>query len=57
MSGYTKRMMAKMRASPGAVEKWTWRSQCFCGSIEAKFYRKAWWCLRCGWEKDPDRRP
>lgn len=58
-SSQNERMPAleKMRSSPGAVEKWDWRSQCFCGSIDAKFYRRAWWCLRCGWEKNPARRP
>lgn len=47
----------RMRAAPGDDEMWTWRSQCFCGSIRAKRYRRAWWCWHCGREKDPARRP
>lgn len=31
----------------------TWQHQCFCGSIEARLYRKAYWCARCGSEKRP----
>jgi hypothetical protein len=50
-------VVLKMRATPGAVETWNWRSQCCCGSIQAKFYRRAWWCWHCGREKDPAKRP
>jgi hypothetical protein len=49
--------MTRLRTSPGALETWDWRSQCYCGSIQAKHYRRAWWCPICGREKDPARRP
>lgn len=47
----------RFRSSPGVVETWDWRSQCYCGSINAKIYRRAWWCPVCGREKNPAKRP
>ena len=29
----------------------SWEHQCFCGSVEAKWYRAAWWCFSCGRER------
>lgn len=38
-------------AAPTATVSGTWRDQCFCGSAQGKYFRRAHWCPRCGREK------
>jgi hypothetical protein len=38
-------------AAAGQTFIGTWRDQCFCGSVIGKFWRGAFWCVRCGREK------
>ena len=43
--------LAKLRVAEGKTRTLSWTSQCFCGSVDAKRYRGAWWCPVCGREK------
>ncbi len=42
--------LQRFRKQAGPVVRGSFRDQCFCGSMEARQYRGAFWCDRCGRE-------